>query len=99
MIFDMRLKPEIADYFRKQAISLPTKAEVYLFGSRVSDTLKGGDIDILILSEHTVDPEKIRQIKVEFYKRFGLQKLDLVNFTFDEQHPFKALIIEDAIRL
>ncbi|MBT4290660.1 MAG: nucleotidyltransferase domain-containing protein [Deltaproteobacteria bacterium] len=95
----MRLKPEITAYFKQKIECLPTRAEGYLFGSRTSDNKKGGDIDILVLSEQPIERKTLRQIKIDFYKKFGLQKLDLLNFTFDEQHPFKALIIEEAIRL
>ena len=52
-------------------------AKVYLFGSRVDDKLKGGDIDILVLSE------KIKQadsylIKSKIFEKLEEQKIDLV---------------------
>jgi predicted nucleotidyltransferase len=73
--------------------------EVFLFGSRVADDLRGGDIDILILSEKPLNKKSLRQIKVDFYKQFGWQKLDLLNFTIEESHPFKSLILEEAEQL
>jgi len=96
---EMRLKPKIAQYFKQKTACLQTRAEAYLFGSRVRETKRGGDIDILILSEDQISRKTLRQIKIDFYKEFGLQKLDLVNFTYDEQHPFKSLIMDEAIRL
>ncbi|MCP4700418.1 MAG: nucleotidyltransferase domain-containing protein [Gammaproteobacteria bacterium] len=87
------------DFLKKEInISVPD-AGVYLFGSRTDDAAKGGDIDILILSEKPVDSKTARQIRVNFYKRFDWQKLDLVNFTFAESHPFKTLIMNEAIKL
>ncbi len=95
----MRLNSEIIDYFKRKTESLPTKAEVYLFGSRVAGQLKGGDLDIMILSEEPLDRMLLRQIRIDFFKRFGWQKLDLVNFTHGESHPFKSLILDEAKRL
>ncbi len=39
------------------------------------------------------------KFKVDFYKRFGWQKIDLVNFTFKEENPFKKSVLENAIQL
>lgn len=55
--------------------------EVRLYGSRVNDSLRGGDIDLLIL---TVDKEVRMLLKesrldilVQLYERIGEQKIDL----------------------
>jgi predicted nucleotidyltransferase len=95
----MRLKPEVAHYFKQKVAELSPGAAVYLFGSRVNDTLKGGDIDILILSEAPLSKQSMRTIRIDFYKQFGWQKLDVVNYTYQESHPFKSLILEDAEQL
>jgi predicted nucleotidyltransferase len=95
----MRLKQEIIDFLKHEVSNIEPNAQVYLFGSRVDDTKKGGDIDILILSEEKINLEKIIQLKVKFYKQFGEQKIDIVNFTKTEQSPFKQLILMDAILL
>jgi len=43
----------------KNAVAQGDKeAKVYLFGSRVDDTKRGGDIDILILSQVLVASDK-----------------------------------------
>jgi predicted nucleotidyltransferase len=92
----MRLKPEIRKFIKEQAGKLFPGSEIYLFGSRVNNQMKGGDIDILLLSEKKIDAKKIRNFRVSFYKTFGWQKLDLVNFTKTEDSTFKQLIVNDA---
>jgi predicted nucleotidyltransferase len=95
----MRLKPEIA-LFLKQIIGerIPG-SKVYLFGSRADDTAKGGDIDLLIISNQPVDKHILRRIRIEFYKKFGWRKLDLVNFTNDNGSAFYNLIKSEAVPL
>ncbi|WP_302139201.1 nucleotidyltransferase domain-containing protein [Halomonas alkalicola] len=56
-------------------------AVIWLFGSRVDDSARGGDIDLLV--ETTLnDPDEIVEAKlaalVELYQRIGEQKIDLV---------------------
>ncbi|MCX8080719.1 MAG: nucleotidyltransferase domain-containing protein [Bacteroidia bacterium] len=95
----MRISPEITEFFKSEVKKVDSGARVYLFGSRIDDLKKGGDIDILILSEKKWDDDRIRKIRIKFYDIFGFQKLDLVNFTFDEENPFKDLIMDHAIML
>lgn len=77
---------------------LSSKAELYLFGSRVDDTKKGGDIDLLIVSDELTKKD-IRHLKIDFFKRFGEQKMDIVldNGTF--LNPFHQIIRQKAILL
>ena len=95
----MRIKEEIINFIKKTAELLFPETDVYLFGSRVHNNKKGGDIDILLLSENKIDKRKIRDFRVAFYKKFGWQKIDLVNFTKKEQSTFKKLILTDATQL
>lgn len=95
----MRLDIEIKDFLKEAIIEKIPEAQLYLFGSRTNDQARGGDIDILILTKEKIDKKIFRSIRVEFFKKFGWQKLDLVNFTFDDQSPFRKLIQPDAIEL
>ena len=56
-------------------------ANVWLFGSRVDDAARGGDIDLYI-EPATDDAEAIVESKLRFlvalYKRLGEQKIDVV---------------------
>ena len=53
--------------------------EIYLFGSRVDDNKKGGDIDLYLVIENK---EKLFERKVKFLSRvkreLGEQKIDIV---------------------
>ncbi len=95
----MRVEKEYIDFLKREIKKVNKSAEVYLFGSRVNDRKKGGDIDIFILSGKKLNPLKLAIIKARFYQRFGERKIDLINYTHNEPSVFKELIMEDAIRL
>ena len=95
----MRLDNKIAEFFKERIVEILPDAKLYLFGSRTYDDAKGGDIDLMILTDSPVDKKLLRPIRVEFYKRFGWQKIDLVNFTFEDNSVFKRIIQTNAIEL
>lgn len=72
--------------------------KIYLFGSRVDDNKKGGDIDLLIVSEN-VDKKALRKFRLEFFKEFGEQKLDIVVDDGSFKKPFNKLILQKAVLL
>jgi len=95
----MRISKEIQNFFKQSVKFIDATANVYLFGSRTDDNKKGGDIDILILSDKKIDLDKILLLKINFYKQFGEQKLDIINFTYNENNSFKDYILDSAILL
>jgi predicted nucleotidyltransferase len=95
----MRLNPEIAD-FLKQLIQVKIPGStIYLFGSRADDNERGGDIDLMILTEEPADKRILREIRIEFIKKYGWRKIDLVNFTYSNESPFRKLIELSRIQL
>lgn len=92
----MRLKKEIQVFIKERAVKMFPDAEFYLFGSRLIEDEAGGDIDILIISEKKIDNKQLRLFRIDFYKKFGWQKIDLVNFTKSDNSTFKNLIISKA---
>ena len=48
----MRLSRSEIDVLKSKLSSLSSNAKLYLFGSRVDDTRKGGDIDLLIIDKN-----------------------------------------------
>jgi len=95
----MRLETNKRIYLIDETDKYFHDADLYLFGSRVDDNARGGDIDLLLLSDTKIDSKKIREFKIDFYKRYGWQKLDLVNFTRDSNDTFKAIALSDAVLL
>ncbi len=72
-------------------------AIIYLFGSRVDDAAKGGDIDLLVLSKKIHLMEKI-DILAQLHQSLGERKIDIVVYP-DSSSPFASLAIENGIRL
>ncbi len=95
----MRVSKEQLEFLKRQVKNYLPKAKVYLFGSRADSQKKGGDIDILILSDRVLTLREKRQIRIAFFTQFGEQKLDLVSFTFEREDPFKEWIMLEAIEL
>lgn len=69
--------------------------EVRIFGSRVDDTQKGGDIDIYIKTEIKENIlEKKASFLAELKRKVGDQKIDLL--VENKAYPEKTLIYETA---
>ena len=70
-------------------MSWRVSGEIYLFGSRVDDTKKGGDIDLFIQTERK---KATLQNKITFLaslkEKIGAQKIDLL-FSKDRTRSYK----------
>ncbi len=73
----MRLTEKEISSIKSNILSFDPEAKIYLFGSRVNDSAKGGDIDILVISDKIGFVEKLK-IKTGIFKEMEEQKLDLV---------------------
>ncbi len=93
----MRLKDSEQIAILSTVKSLDPNARIYLFGSRVDDTKKGGDIDLLVMSDSLTREDK-RTIKIKLYDLLGEQKIDIVLAT-DDSDPFVKLAIETGVKL
>jgi predicted nucleotidyltransferase len=95
----MRITREQADFLKKEVSVLIQDAQVYLFGSRTDDRERGGDIDIMVLSNKRLTWKEKATIRWRYFEKFGEQKLDIISSTFNERNPFKELALHKGIRL
>ena len=85
-------KKIICDYWKEKEPS----SQVYLFGSRVDDSKKGGDIDILVLTDRKLHHTDLFKMKQVFFSKFGEQKMDVVSFAKNEENVFKEYVLSYA---
>ncbi|WP_257252536.1 nucleotidyltransferase domain-containing protein [Endozoicomonas sp. ONNA1] len=76
---------------------LDPDAEIWLFGSRVDDQARGGDIDLLILS-HKLNSADKQKIRLALYEKLGEQKIDLV-IAADDSDPFTRIALAEGVSL
>jgi len=94
----MRLSKDEITVLKDTLYALNSDAKIYLFGSRVYDDKKGGDIDLLIVGQNFTK-KLLRKLRVEFFKHFGEQKLDIIVDDGSFSNPFNKIIYQKAIRL
>jgi len=94
----MRLTNKEINTIKGSVLALDASAHVYLFGSRVDDAKRGGDIDLLIES-NSLTKQDLRKIRWQFFDIFGEQKMDLVLDTGIENQAFIHMIKPTAVQL
>ncbi len=94
----MRLHKKQIEVLKNKLNALSSDAKLYLFGSRVDDTKKGGDIDLLIVSDELTKRD-LRVLRVDFFKHFGEQKLDIILDNGEFKNPFTRHILQKAVLL
>ena len=85
----MRLSIAEITAIKSTITDLDPNALVYLFGSRVDDTKRGGDIDLLIMSEKLYADDR-NKIRWQLWERIGEQKIDIL-IAKDTTDPFVRL--------
>ncbi len=73
----------ISDFEKQQFVQIGhqyfgSTADIYLFGSRVDDNKKGGDIDLYIESTMPVDMESKLKFLMEIERKVTTRKVDVV---------------------
>jgi len=73
----MRLTTNEADAIREEVGRLDPAAELYLYGSRTDDAARGGDIDLLVVSDK-LEFRDVLRLRIGILDRIGWQQLDLL---------------------
>jgi len=73
---------------------------IWLFGSRVDDCKRGGDIDLYVESPTSVSMTKKLAVVSKIQRAIGLRKIDLiVNDGYGELKPIYTTAKEEGVRL
>lgn len=99
----MRLTPpQIATIRQSVAEGFGEEAEVWLFGSRIDDSKRGGDIDLLIVPQQLRAEDRLqRRIRLltQLERRLGERKLDVVVEKPDDDRLIVRIAHASGIRL
>jgi predicted nucleotidyltransferase len=95
----MRLAASEITAIREETRRLDPQAEVYLYGSRVDDAARGGDVDLLVISD-TLNFREVLSLRTGILDRIGWQQLDLVVRRRDQlDEPLAAMARETGVKL
>ncbi len=93
----MRIKEHEKEILREAVRERDPDAKVYLFGSRTDDNARGGDIDILVLSQRLTFRDKLR-IKARIFESLEDQTIHMV-LGRDTTDPFVRVALNKGILL
>ncbi len=93
----MRLTEKEITIILEAIHTLDCQAQVYLFGSRADDTLRGGDIDLLIMST-TLTRDAAGKIRWRIWEQLGEQKIDIL-IAKDTADPFVRIALKEGVAL
>ena len=93
----MRLSETEKNAIRETIQEFDDRARIFLFGSRADDAKRGGDIDLLILSEKLREPDR-GSIRRRLHDRIGEQKIDIL-VAQDLSDPFVRVAFTEGVSL
>jgi len=78
------------------------RGKIYLFGSRIDDNKRGGDIDLYILLDYKESPDILFNKKIEFLgklqNKIGEQKIDVI-ISKDKKRAIEQEALKRGIEL
>ena len=86
----MRLPQSQSIFLKQGLLTLEPTSEVYLFGSRVHASERGGDIDILRLTPTKVPQSRLRALRVAFFSKVWLAEVGHRQLLFFRGSSFQA---------
>ncbi len=96
----MRLTNYEITAIKRSFLEVFIKGEVYLFGSRVDDTKRGGDIDLYLCIKQKYSNIRERKIKflIKLDELIGEQKIDVI-IAKDKSRIIEQVALRDGIKL
>jgi len=96
----MRLTDYERESIKKAFIEIFQNGKIYLFGSRVDDTKRGGDIDLYLCPNKKFENERERKRKFQILldEYIGEQKIDVV-MAKDTNRLIEQVAIRDGVEL
>ena len=95
----MRLSKHYIDIIKSKFKEFFIDGDIYLFGSRVDDNKKGGDIDLyLVIKDHSNLFKKKLKFLARVKRELGEQKIDIV-FNQDQNRLIEQEAIKWGIKL
>ena len=96
---DMRLNKRYKEVIKQSFLDVFEEGEIYLFGSRVDDTKKGGDIDLyLVIDEEENRFQKKLKFLAKIKKELGEQKIDVI-FNRDKERLIEQKALQWGVKL
>lgn len=93
----MRLSAYEREALRESVRQYLPDAQVLLYGSRADDTKRGGDIDLLILTDRNVDLRTRVKIEARMWEKIGEQKIDILIEKPNALSRFGRIVMPNAI--
>jgi len=95
----MRLNKNYVKVIKQSFLEVFNQGEIYLFGSRVDDSKKGGDIDLYLVLETKVNMfrNKIKFL-AKIKRELGEQKIDVI-FNMDKNRLIEKEARQWGIKL
>lgn len=93
----MRLTKTQREILVRTITARDSEAEIHLFGSRTNDQARGGDIDLLVIS-NKIDLLSKLDILGELHRDLGDRRIDLT-VTADLSEPFARIAKAEGVRL
>ena len=94
----VRLTSEEISYIKKTIKKHDPDAKIILFGSRTDLNKKGGDIDLIVISDK-ISSEIRRKIRTELLLTLGERKIDLIITDNPEKNIFTKVMVENGVEL
>ncbi len=95
----MRLNKRYIEVIKKSFQDVFKSGDIYLFGSRVDDSKKGGDIDLYLVIDNRVNIFKNKlKFLAKIKRELGEQKIDVI-FNIDQDRLIEKEAIKWGIKL